>query len=285
LSYRAQLAGWECLYLPAVDVPAELPPRIVAFKRQQSRWAQGTTQCLRKLGGRILQKAMGLIHLSGYVAHALMVLQLIASLPLLLVPASAQLPLGGLGLMCLGPPLLYAVSERRLHADWHHRLRSFPLLTLLGVGIAWCDTKAVWRGLTRWGGTFARTPKFQLERRSGRRIGSRYRLRASDSIVGELSLALYALVTAAAALMTSHYGVLPFTLLYAAGFGTVAGMELVQALADRQGHPLLSRLSPEVPRRRKRGSVRPVPTPSTLSGEARLPPRERRPSRKASRFN
>jgi cellulose synthase/poly-beta-1,6-N-acetylglucosamine synthase-like glycosyltransferase len=42
LSYRAQLAGWECLYLPEVDAPAEVPPQIAAFKQQQARWAQGS---------------------------------------------------------------------------------------------------------------------------------------------------------------------------------------------------------------------------------------------------
>ncbi|MBA3872666.1 MAG: glycosyltransferase, partial [Anaerolineae bacterium] len=37
LSYRAQLAGWEFLYLPDVVVPGELPPQIAAYKQQQAR--------------------------------------------------------------------------------------------------------------------------------------------------------------------------------------------------------------------------------------------------------
>ena len=84
LSYRAQLIGWECLYLPTVESPAEVPPQIAAFKRQQSRWAQGSVQTLRKLTGPILrsrrlgwgQKVMALVHLSSYLAHALIVLLL-----------------------------------------------------------------------------------------------------------------------------------------------------------------------------------------------------------------
>jgi cellulose synthase/poly-beta-1,6-N-acetylglucosamine synthase-like glycosyltransferase len=122
LSYRAQLAGWECLYLPAVDAPAEVPPQIAAFKRQQSRWAQGSVQALRKLAGSILrsrrlrwgQKGMALVHLSSYLAHPLMVVFLLASLPTLLMPDSALLPLGSLGLMCLGPLLVYVVSQQQL---------------------------------------------------------------------------------------------------------------------------------------------------------------------------
>ena len=246
LSYRAQLAGWECLYLPAVDAPAEVPPQIAAFKRQQSRWAQGSAQCLRKLTRPIVtsrrltwgQKAMALVHLSSYLAHALMVILLLASLPLLLVSASAQLSLGGLGLMYLGPPLVYTISQCQLYPDWRRRLRGFPLLALLGTGLAWCNTKAVWRGLTRWGGTFARTPKFQLEGQAGHWTASSYRLQVDGGIIGEVSLALYALTTAVAALATGRYSILPFVLLYAAGFGTVALMELTQARAPYKSRPL-----------------------------------------------
>ncbi len=245
LSYRAQLAGWECLYLPATDAPAEVPPQIAAFKRQQSRWAQGSVQTLRKLAGPLLrsrrlkwrQKVMALVHLSSYLAHALMVMLLLASLPLLLAPASAQLPLSGLGLVCLGPPLVYAISQQQLYPDWGRRLRAFPLLVLIGIGIAWCNTRAVWRGLTRWGGTFARTPKFRLEGRAGRWADSSYRLKADASTVGEVMLALYALTTASVAYATGNYGMIPFLLLYAAAFGTVAGIGLAQAAAPRPGDP------------------------------------------------
>ncbi len=246
LSYRAQLAGWECLYLPEVNAPAEVPPQIAAFKRQQSRWAQGSVQALRKLAGPILrsgrlgwgQKVMALVHLSSYLAHALMVVLLLLSLPMLFMPDSALFSLGGLGLMCLGPPLVYAISEQRLYPDWLRRLRALPLLALMGIGIAWCNMQAVWRGLTRWGGTFARTPKFRLEGKAGRWADSHYRLQADGSTIGEIVLALYALVTAVLAFVTGRYGMIPFLLLYAAAFGTVAGMGLAQTITPRRSRPL-----------------------------------------------
>ncbi|MFQ6100073.1 MAG: glycosyltransferase family 2 protein [Anaerolineae bacterium] len=252
LSYRAQLSGWECIYVPGVDAPAEVPPQIAAFKRQQSRWAQGSVQALRKLTGPIMrgrqfgweQKVMALIHLSSYLAHALMVLLLLLSLPMLLASDSAQLPLSGLGLMFIGPPLVYAISQHQLYPDWGRRLlRAFPLLALVGIGIAWCNAQAVWRGLTRWGGTFARTPKFRLEGRTGRWTDSDYRLQMDSSTVGEAVLALYALVTAGVAFATGRYGVIPFMLLYAAAFGTVAGLGLGQTFVSRQVHtPRISRV-------------------------------------------
>lgn len=236
LSYRAQLAGWECLYLPTVDVPAEVPPQIAAFKRQQSRWAQGTVQTLRKLAGPILrsrrlgwaQKTMALIHLSSYLAHALMVILLLISLPLLLIPESMQRSPDGLWLACLGPPLVYAISQRQLYINWKERLRNLPMLILIGIGIAWGNTLAVWRGLMHWGGTFARTPKFRLEGKGGLWISSVYRLQADNSTIGEIGLTLYALGVAIVALLTDHQGMAPFMLLYAAAFGTVAGMGLAE---------------------------------------------------------
>ena len=242
LSYRAQLAGWECLYLPGVDAPAEVPPQMAAFKQQQSRWAQGSVQALRKLAGPTLrsrrlgwtQKGMALVHLSSYLAHALMVVLLLVSLPLLLVPDFVPFSLSGLGLMCLGPPLVYAISQQQLYPNWLQRLQNLPLLILVGIGIAWYNTQAVWRGLTRWGGTFARTPKFRLEGKAGRWADSNYRLRADSSIVGEIVLALYALMTAVVAWTSGQYEFIPFSLLYAAAFGTVAGMGLAQAAVPRR---------------------------------------------------
>lgn len=251
LSYRAQLADWECLYLPHVASPAELPPQITAFKRQQERWAQGSVQTLRKLAVPILrsrrfnwwQKAMALMHISSYLAHPLAVFLLLISLPLLLLrPDMAQPQVSGLGFACLGPLLVYALAQWRLYPDWARRLCAAPLLVLIGIGIAWGNTRAIWRGLTRWGGTFARTPKFRLEGKAGRWTESSYRLRADGNVGGEVALTLYALITAAAALVTGHYGVVPFMLLEAAAFGTVAGLSWAQTRV-RQRPPASLRLS------------------------------------------
>lgn len=239
LSYRAQLAGWETLYLPSVDAPAELPPQIAAFKRQQSRWTQGSIQTLRRLIGPIvrsrrltvIQKGMALLHLSGYLAHALMVLLLLTTLPLILLGHSPP-SLGNLGLlMSLGPPFVYALSQRALYSDWGKRLLTFPLLILIGIGIAWNNSIAICRGFCRWGGTFARTPKFHVEGRTGAWLSSTYRLSIDRSVIGEGALALYALGGVAMAHSAGRYSLIPFLLLYAAAFGTVAGIELAQAVS------------------------------------------------------
>jgi cellulose synthase/poly-beta-1,6-N-acetylglucosamine synthase-like glycosyltransferase len=242
LSYRAQLAGWETLHLPTVDAPAELPPQMAAFKRQQARWTQGSIQTLRKLIRPILrserlsliQKLMALLHLSGYLAHALMVLLLLTTLPLLLTGAATP-SLGNVGLLLsLGPPFVYAVSQWVLYSDWTKRLLTFPLLILVGIGMAWNNAMAIGRGLSGWGGTFARTPKFHVEGKAGGWLDSGYRLRLDPSVFGEGALALYALAGMVVAHSTGRHGLIPFLLLYAAAFGTVALIELAQAASPHR---------------------------------------------------
>jgi len=236
LSYRAQLAGWRCRFLPEVDCPAELPPQMLAFKQQQARWARGSVQCLRKLARPLLvsrrvgplQKLLGLLHLSGYLIHPLLVLLLLLTPVTLLVPS----PLGDvsrlLGPLCLGPVLVYGTGQWALYRDWKRRLLAFPALVLLGTGIAWGNTLAIFQGLTRWGGTFARTPKFCLDGRERNWRRRQYRLTRDRSIGGEIVLALYALATAAFAWSLGRTGVVPFMLLYALSFGAVAGSSLYE---------------------------------------------------------
>jgi cellulose synthase/poly-beta-1,6-N-acetylglucosamine synthase-like glycosyltransferase len=248
LSYRAQLAGWKFLYLVDFTVPAELPPQITAFKRQQFRWAQGSIQTLRKLAGPILRgkkltwgkKVMGLLHLSNYLAHTLMIVHLLTSLPMLLLPHSGRLPFEDfLGLLGFGPPLLFVIAQQQLYPDWWRRMRAFPMMMILAVGIAWCSARAAWRGLTQWGGTFVRTPKFRLEGKNDRWANSCYRLGADSNTAGEIILALYALATTLVALATDKYALIPFTLMYAIAFGMVAGMGIVQGRPVRR-RPLRS---------------------------------------------
>lgn len=231
LSYRAQLAGWRCRFLPEVDCPAELPPQILAFKQQQARWARGAAQCLRKLARPLLssrgvgplRKLLGLLHLSGYLIHPLLILLLLLTPVTLLVPS----PLGEvsrlLGPLCLGPILVYSTGQRALYRDWKRRMLAFPVLVLIGTGIAWGNTVAILQGLARWGGVFARTPKFHLDGQAKNWRRNPYRLTRDRSMGGEIVLALYALAAAALARSLGRTDAIPFLLLYALSFGVVAG--------------------------------------------------------------
>jgi len=229
LSYRAQLAGWRMRYLPEVDAPAELPAQMEAFKRQQRRWAQGSVQCLRKLGPAILasrlawpQKLMALLHISGYFTQPLLILLLLVTLPLLWTRQDTPGLLMVLGVASLGPPLLFVIAQVALYPNWRQRVRYFPALLAVATGLTWSTSRGVWQGLIRWGGTFRRTPKFKIEGRQGHWASSSYRLTPDWTWLGEVALMAYAVATAAVAAARGQYALLPLLALYAVGYGLVA---------------------------------------------------------------
>jgi len=240
LSYRAQLSGWGFLFLPDVLSPAEIPPQINAFKRQQFRWAKGSIQCALKLWRLVLKapvsifkRVQAMIHLTSYLVHPLMLFLCLSSLPLILWKGGGRLPLAYFSLASLGPPLLYALSQYSLYPDWLKRFTYFPVLVFLGTGIALNNTRAVWEALTRRQNGFRRTPKFCLEERKDRWAGRRYSLSFDWMTLGEFSLGLYAALTTWVAFQQGNYYALPFFLLYVGGFGYAAFCSLWHSLLGR----------------------------------------------------
>lgn len=234
LSYRAQLLGWKFLFLPEIVSPAEIPPQIHAFKRQQFRWAKGSTQCLVKLAPRLVRdpdlswfkRFEGLLHLSGYFVHPLMVVLLLTIVPLLALDIHLPVALGYLSLAIFGPIGVYAFSQRELYPDWGERFRYFFFLLLLGTGIALNNSLAVFGALTRRGNNFRRTPKFSVEEHTDAWHAKRYVLPFGWEAFGELGFALYALGGVAIAWQQHLIWSVPFLVLYAAGFGFTGALSL-----------------------------------------------------------
>jgi cellulose synthase/poly-beta-1,6-N-acetylglucosamine synthase-like glycosyltransferase len=236
LSYRAQLAGWEPLFLPEVVCPAEIPPQIHAFKRQQSRWARGSIRCALKLWRPILRAPMsafkrlqGLIHLTSYLVHPLMVLILLLSVALLFMGQPVAFPLTYLSLASLGPPTLYALAQRSLYPDWVRRISYLPLLVLLGTGLTLSNTRAIYEEVRGKKEKFGRTPKFRLEKRRDDWRRSRYALPFDWMALGEMLAALYAVLGVVIALQQGNYFAIPFLMLYVMGLGYVASLTVLHS--------------------------------------------------------
>ncbi len=332
LSYRAQLAGWQPLYLGHVEAPAEVPPQLTAFKRQQARWATGSIQTLRKLGGRVWreefcmwqtmdryedestefvvpakagihesavpayhpsEKSFGfklpllgrkasssrqshmdsrlrgndtrtdlldrkwlvdqnklplwkrlaaLAHLGSYLIHPLLLLLLLITPPLVILSAAPAWQLVYLSLLSVGPPLLYAVAQHKLHGSrWWRRFRWLPLLMLLGTGLCWNNALAVARAFGQRDAAFLRTPKFDVTSRitqnrpnnTTRWQRSRYRLPLPPTFWGELVLLAYASAGIVIAVLAGAWWAVPLLALYLGGFGSVVGISLWQAWQAR----------------------------------------------------
>jgi cellulose synthase/poly-beta-1,6-N-acetylglucosamine synthase-like glycosyltransferase len=242
LSYRAQLGGWDFLFLPDVVVPAEVPPQMNAFKRQQFRWAKGSMQCAIKLWRPVLaapvpvlKRLQGILHLTSYSVHPLMVMLLLTTLPFVTQHSPLSNYVGFLSIVSLGPPLMYLVGQRALHPDWARRFSTFPLLLLIGTGIAWSNTRAILEAFTKRENQFHRTPKFRVEARQDNWMDSPYALPLEGDTIGELALAAYALGTAAYSIIDGNPFILPFLLIYAAGFGYVAVLGILHSAGHRRG--------------------------------------------------
>jgi hypothetical protein len=217
---------------------------MAAFKRQQARWATGAAQCLVKLAGSLWRgrpypgpverdhegsppiawpaRLEALLHLSVWIAYPMSVILLFLTLPLLLGQISLTFNLTIFWLVALGPMVAYALSQRHLYLDWKRRMAYMPVLALLGTGMAFSNTIAIAKGLLGKSLPFRRTPKFHIERRGDRWVGSRYVLPFQWATVGELFLAGYALLAVATALFVGNYFAVPFLLLYVGGYGYIS---------------------------------------------------------------
>jgi cellulose synthase/poly-beta-1,6-N-acetylglucosamine synthase-like glycosyltransferase len=238
LSYRAQLQGWQVVYVPEVVVPAEIPPQVAAFRRQQYRWACGSLQVLRKLLRRWLasprplaQRVGGVLHLGAYLAYPLMLLALLASLPLALAGAPLPSWLRLLSVAGLGPPAVFILSQWAAYPHWSKRLVALPSLFLLGLGLMLNNT---WAVLHAFFGhpKFSRTPKFNLAARDQEYRGSDYVLKPDGMLWGQLALTGYAVLALVVALRQMP-GLVPFAAMMLAGCSYVMLWELGQSFLVR----------------------------------------------------
>jgi hypothetical protein len=238
LSYRAQLRGWRLRYLPDLVVPGEIPALLGGFKRQQFRWAKGSIQCLRKNSGRLVnstesltRKLLGLLHLSGYLIHPLMMLVIVLSLPLVITGEITRIHLGAIGFAGFGAPIMFAVSQIALYpGQWRAKLMYLPTMLFLGPGLALNNTAAIFEAITGRNPTlFLRTPKFQMEDKSKAQEASAYSLPIDWTTWAELFFTFYTALTTVFALQHAP-GLAPFTATYAFGFGYTAYLGLRQSL-------------------------------------------------------
>jgi len=246
LSYRAQLKGWRVVYDNNIVAPAELPVAMLAFKLQQFRWAKGSIQCAKKLISQIWQADLSLavkfqatMHLTGYSAHPLMLLLILIAVPLMLItPDQAiawRVSFEGVWAIFMlpatfGPPFLYYHAQRELYPKfWTRRLGRIFLLAVLGTGISWSNSRAVFAGLFNTGANFRRTPKFDIKNKSDRWENKAYKIPLDATAIIEIGLCIYAAIAAVLAFNKGLYVTFPFMVLYAVSYAYVGGLTLWQS--------------------------------------------------------
>lgn len=246
LSYRVQLLGYRGEYLLDVDVPAEIPNRIIDFKSQQKRWAKGSIQTAIKILPRlwssrfsIFEKVQGTIHLTHYLVHPLMILLALASLPVVFFKTSPWEGVPFILFICLlligtlSTSSLYVLGQKILYKDWYLKIYRIPILMLIGTGIAVSNTKAVFEGIIGIKTDFIRTPKYFNKRKSDKI--TQYILPKDKYYFIELLLGLYTSYCLYEYLKIKNVLIGPFLLIYALGFYLVFYLTFIEYYRSKRG--------------------------------------------------
>lgn len=240
LSYRAQMAGWDFVYLPRLQCPAELPPEIHAYKSQQHRWTKGGMQCALKLLPKLFRssaplrvKVEGLFHLTSPLAYVCMVVLMVLFFPAFFVnvapldPHSLEGVVWGVGLFMLtslSAATFFVASQQSRKRSVRRAIGEVPMLMALGLGMAVSNSRAVFEALLGHDSPFVRTPKYDArgadpgwQQRAGL-----VRLPAKRIVVlVELAMAVYlsgCTVAAVAAREPNALISVPFLLIFATGY-------------------------------------------------------------------
>ncbi len=241
LSYRAQLKGWQFVYLPDVVSPAEVPVEMNAFKSQQHRWAKGSVQTARKLLPRILRSSLprevkveAFFHLTANFTYPLMILLTV------LMPVSMVIRFkhGWYEVLMLDLPffwtatmsvvMFYVASQREIGMPLWQRVRYLPFIMALGIGMCVNQSKAVIEALVGYETGFTRTPKTGMRGRDRDWVKSKYRMLLTAQPLLELALGAYLTSSIWFALDKGVWFSLPFLLLFQWGFFYVGLVSLLQ---------------------------------------------------------
>ncbi|MBD3347070.1 MAG: glycosyltransferase [Chitinivibrionales bacterium] len=234
LSYRMQLNDWETEYVPDIEVPAEVPEDINAFKNQQFRWAKGSIQTAIKIVPLLIEKKISvfkflqaILHLTHYVVHPLMLMMALLSMPILyfvkisLSPFMFGIVVSSMVLATSGPSTMYMVSQHFLGNKSIKKFFLIPIMMLIGTGLAVNNGKAVLEALFRLQSPFHRTPK------KGEKNGGYYKPLKDITALIEIVMGCYCLISLRMFFGYTNFVVSPFLMLYASGFMFVGALSII----------------------------------------------------------
>jgi len=231
LSYRAQLAGWQFIFLPDVITPAELPVDMNGFKSQQHRWTKGSIQTCKKLLPTIWRSNLPLTIKVEATAHltANFAYLLLACLCVLLHPSAGGPQAGWARVFLLDVPIFltasvsvaafYICAQRELHpTTWMKEILLLPCLLALGVGLSLNNARAVLEAVFNHKSDFARTPKYGIERKSQPWRTCKYVPLKSLLPIAEMAFAIYFSYFVWFAIQHRQFLSVPFLVTFQAGF-------------------------------------------------------------------
>ncbi len=240
LSYRAQLKGWEIVYLEKVGSPAELPAEMNGLKSQQFRWTKGGAETARKMLPLIWKadiplrkKIHGTIHLMSSSVFVCIFIIAILSVPLSFMIEEIQFDMRYSYIFysaVIATSLVYYVANVQALRNGQSYMWTlvkfiflFPIFLSLSMGLSLHNTIAVLQGYIGKKTAFIRTPKFNINSLKDSFKNHRYLAKKiSWTTVFEGVLALYFLAAIIAQLMwVDNRSFLAFHVMLFLGFGSI----------------------------------------------------------------
>ena len=237
LSYRAQMKGWKCVFLPNIVVDAELPVQMNGAKRQQFRWAKGSIQCAVKLLTNILvkrkvaveAKLQAFVQLTRHIVFPLMLIQFL-TLPILLASevnlyiVSVIPAITIAAYLAMGPGAYLFVIHRLWKDDWKTKAKALPYLLVYSIGMSVNNTVAVFDAIIGKKNEFLRTPKYGIINKSDDWRDKAYNLPFTRTTLLEIFFGVYGILGVFVAIFTNNPVFAPILGLHAVGFFYIAHM-------------------------------------------------------------
>jgi hypothetical protein len=238
LSYRAQMKGWKCVFIPDIVVDAELPVQMNAAKRQQFRWAKGAIQCAIKLLGDIAikkipidTKVQAFVQLTRHIVYPLMLIQFLI-LPILLAAKINLYIISGLPLLTilayLGMgPVVYIMIIRELYAQsWKSKILSYLYMVFYSAGMSVNNTVAVFDAFLGKKNEFLRTPKFGIVKKTDDWRDKAYALPFTKTTLLEVFFGVYGIIGIFIAIFSNNAVFAPIIGIQVVGFLYIAYLSI-----------------------------------------------------------
>jgi len=258
LSYRAQMKGWKCVFLPDIVVEAELPVQMNAAKRQQFRWAKGSIQCAIKLLADIAikrkvaveAKIQAFVQLTRHIVYPLMLIQFLA-LPVLLASnmnlylVSFLPALTIAAYLAMGPGAYIVIIQSMYPTSWKSKAKILPALLVYNAGMSVNNSIAVFDAVFGKKNEFLRTPKYGIINKEDNWRDKAYNLPFTKTTLLEIFFGVYGLMGILISIFSNNPVFAPIIGLQTVGFFYISYMSISHTRFKRiksQNIPVLTKI-------------------------------------------
>ncbi len=239
LSYRAQMKGWQFVYLEEVESPAELPITMSALKSQQHRWMKGGAEVFIKMWKRLAttrglkfsDRVHGLAHLfNSSVFFFILILSLLSLAVLHIKDSFSDLNIYiKYGMYFFSSTIFlgfyywnsFRDKKGNFFGDLVRFLARFVQFLTVSMALGLSNAVAVIEGYLGIKSSFVRTPKFNVAKKDEFK-GNKYD-KKSLSIINILE-GIFMVTFGFTAVNRALYGdlgMVPFHLMLAIGYGII----------------------------------------------------------------